>query len=150
LVVSSSARRRSAPYGDRWAFREIHGFPEERRNSDEDVEIDEIKGLRAGCDRRLVLPGCACKAIETVTKNKELLEKFVRIAEAAYAVGKGILQDVLKAQVEVSKMIDRLTVLEKKEFYQKRRPALAEASASAELERQRMENLIRAELRSAC
>lgn len=96
------------------------------------------------------MPGCACKAIETVTKNKELLEKFVRIAEAAYAVGKGILQDVLKAQVEVSKMIDRLTVLEKKEFYQKRRPALAEASASAELERQRMENLIRAELRSAC
>jgi len=54
------------------------------------------------------------KAIETVTKNKDLVEKFARIAEAGYAVGKGIQQDVLKAQVEVSKLIDQLTVLEQR------------------------------------
>jgi outer membrane protein, heavy metal efflux system len=54
------------------------------------------------------------KAGETVAKNKELLEKFARIAEASYAVGKGIQQDVLKAQVEVSKLIDQLTVLEQR------------------------------------
>lgn len=54
------------------------------------------------------------KAIEVVTKNKDLLEKFTRIAEASYAVGKGIQQDVLKAQVEVSKLIDQLTVLEQR------------------------------------
>lgn len=54
------------------------------------------------------------KSIETVTKNKELLEKFAKIAEASFAVGKGIQQDVLKAQVEVSKLVDQLTVLEQR------------------------------------
>lgn len=51
------------------------------------------------------------KAIEVVTKNKDLVEKFAKIAEARYAVGRGIQQDVLKAQVEVSKLTDQLTVL---------------------------------------
>ncbi|MBL8207893.1 MAG: TolC family protein [Blastocatellia bacterium] len=54
------------------------------------------------------------KAIETVTKNKDLLEKFTKIAEASYAVGKGLQQDVLKAQVEVSKLIEQLTLLEQR------------------------------------
>lgn len=54
------------------------------------------------------------KAIETVTKNKELVEKFARIAEAGYSVGKGVQQDVLKAQVEISKLTDQLTVLEQR------------------------------------
>jgi outer membrane protein, heavy metal efflux system len=58
--------------------------------------------------------GYIVKAIETVTKNKELLEKFAKIAEASFAVGKGIQQDVLKAQVEVSRLIDQLTVLEQR------------------------------------
>jgi cobalt-zinc-cadmium efflux system outer membrane protein len=54
------------------------------------------------------------KAIETVTKNKELLDKFAKIAEAKYAVGKGIQQDVLKARVEISKLIEQSTVLEQR------------------------------------
>ncbi|MGH9835183.1 MAG: TolC family protein [Blastocatellia bacterium] len=54
------------------------------------------------------------KAIETVTKNKDLLEKFARIAEASYAVGKGIQQDVLKAQVEISRLIEQLSLLEQR------------------------------------
>lgn len=54
------------------------------------------------------------KAIETVTKNKELVEKFARIAEAGYSVGKGVQQDVLKAQVEISKLTGQLTVLEQR------------------------------------
>ncbi len=57
------------------------------------------------------------KSIEITNKNKELLEKFVRIAEAKYEVGMGIQQDVLKAQVEVSSFIERLELLrEKKEI----------------------------------
>lgn len=52
------------------------------------------------------------KAIEIVNKDKELLEKLEKIAEAKYAVGKGIQQDVLKAQVEISVLFNRLTVLE--------------------------------------
>lgn len=54
------------------------------------------------------------KALETVTKNKDLLEKFAKIAEARYAVGKGIQQDVLKAQVEISKLIEQSTMLEQR------------------------------------
>jgi cobalt-zinc-cadmium efflux system outer membrane protein len=34
------------------------------------------------------------KSIEITSKNKDLLEKFVRIAEAKYKVGKGIQQDI--------------------------------------------------------
>ncbi len=54
------------------------------------------------------------KAIETVSKNKDLLEKFAKIAEARYSVGQGIQQDVLKAQVEISKLVEQATVLEQR------------------------------------
>ncbi|RMG55023.1 MAG: TolC family protein [Acidobacteria bacterium] len=54
------------------------------------------------------------KAIDIVKKDKDLLEKFERIAEAKYQVGEGIQQDVLKAQVEISRLLDRLTVLEER------------------------------------
>ena len=44
----------------------------------------------------------------TAEKNKGLLSQFVEIAQAKYAVGKGMQQDVLKAQVELSEFIERL------------------------------------------
>jgi len=47
-------------------------------------------------------------------ENKKLLEQFARTAETRYRVGRGIQQDVLKAHVEISKLIDRLTVLEQR------------------------------------
>lgn len=52
------------------------------------------------------------KAIQITLKNKELLEKLTRIAEVRYQVGKGIQQDVLRAQVELSRLLQRLTILE--------------------------------------
>ena len=51
------------------------------------------------------------KSIEIIAKNKDILEKFEQIAEAKYAVGDGIQQDVLKAQVEVSRFIEQLDLL---------------------------------------
>lgn len=48
------------------------------------------------------------KAIETTERNQRLLEEFVEVAETKYRVGKGLQQDVLKAQVELSKMTDKL------------------------------------------
>lgn len=51
------------------------------------------------------------RAIETTEKNKELLSKLAKVAEARYAVGSGIQQDVLKAQLEVSRLLERLTLL---------------------------------------
>lgn len=54
------------------------------------------------------------KALGVVTKTKTLLEQFTKIAEARYAVGKGIQQDVLKAQVEFSKLLEQQTLLEQR------------------------------------
>lgn len=53
-------------------------------------------------------------AIETTKlteKNKLLLERFLKIAEARYAVGQGNQADVLKAQTQLSKMMDELIKL---------------------------------------
>ena len=52
------------------------------------------------------------KSIEITEKNKELLTQFVKIAETKYSVGQGIQQDILKAQVELSKIINELIKLE--------------------------------------
>lgn len=50
-------------------------------------------------------------AIDTTEQNKVLLKQFITIAESKYSVGKGIQQDVLRAQVEYSKIIDELIEL---------------------------------------
>jgi outer membrane protein TolC len=49
-----------------------------------------------------------------VQRNKRILEDFAKVAEARYSVGEGIQQDVLKAHVEVSKMVDELIMLGQK------------------------------------
>lgn len=53
------------------------------------------------------------ESLKTVRKSKDLLQEFVEIARTRYAVGQGIQQDVIKAQVELSKLIDRLVTLVK-------------------------------------
>jgi outer membrane protein TolC len=52
------------------------------------------------------------KAIEITLKNKDLLEKLTNIARVRYEVGRGIQQDVLRAEVELSRLLQRLTILE--------------------------------------
>ena len=52
------------------------------------------------------------KALQTTLKDKDLLTKLSQIAEARYRVGKGIQQDVLRSQVEISLLLQRLTVLQ--------------------------------------
>ncbi len=54
------------------------------------------------------------RTTEVTQRNKNILENFVKIAETRYAVGEGIQQDVLKAHVEVSKMVDELIMLGQK------------------------------------
>jgi outer membrane protein TolC len=51
-------------------------------------------------------------AIQTTERNKELLEKLSKIAEARYRVGKAMQADVLRSQVEIALLIEKLTVLE--------------------------------------
>jgi outer membrane protein TolC len=52
------------------------------------------------------------KAIQTTQQNKELLQKLSQISESRYKVGKGIQQDILRSQVEISLLMQRLTVFE--------------------------------------
>jgi outer membrane protein TolC len=52
------------------------------------------------------------KAIEVTEEIKELLEEFEEIAKIRYATGKGPQQNLLRAQVEISKLMDKLLVLE--------------------------------------
>ncbi|MCL4523761.1 MAG: TolC family protein, partial [Acidobacteria bacterium] len=54
------------------------------------------------------------KAQEITGRNKELLEKLARIAEERYKLGKGLQQDVLRAQVEVTRIRQRQTLLEQR------------------------------------
>lgn len=55
------------------------------------------------------------RAIEIAEKNKNLLVTLARIAEERYKVGKAAQQDVLRAQVEVSRVLQRLTVLRQRQ-----------------------------------
>lgn len=54
------------------------------------------------------------RSMEITQRNKEILENFVKIAETQYSLGMGIQQDVLKAHIEVSKMVDELIMLGQK------------------------------------
>jgi len=52
------------------------------------------------------------KAIEIVERNKVLLMQFEKTAKSRYAVGQAAQQDVFRAQVEISRVLDRLAVLD--------------------------------------
>ncbi|MBH0194709.1 MAG: TolC family protein [Nitrospira sp.] len=52
------------------------------------------------------------KSIEIVEKNKALLIQFEKTAKARYSVGQAAQQDVFRAQVESSRVLDRLAVLD--------------------------------------
>ena len=68
------------------------------------------------------------RAIAITGRNEELLADFVRIAQTKYAVGGGLQQDVLKAQVSQSALQERLIVL-------RARRQQAEASLNAAVNR---------------
>ena len=46
------------------------------------------------------------RSLETVLKNQTLLRQFVEVARKKYEVGEGLQQDVLLAQLELSKLLD--------------------------------------------
>ena len=54
----------------------------------------------------------AQQSISINEENRNLLKRFVKIAEVKYATGKATQQDVLKAQVELSKIVNELITLE--------------------------------------
>ena len=47
------------------------------------------------------------RALETIHNNQVLLRQFIKVAEEKYKTGKGLQQDVLLAQLELSKLLDQ-------------------------------------------
>ena len=56
------------------------------------------------------------RALQIAAKNKDLLDKLEQIAEARYRVGKAIQQDVLRSQVELSSLDQRIAMLEQQKI----------------------------------
>lgn len=52
------------------------------------------------------------RALETVAKNQNLLRQFITVAKTKYETGKGLQQDVLLAQLELSKLMDQVIQLQ--------------------------------------
>jgi len=52
------------------------------------------------------------RSLVILQQNRELLQTFEKITETRYSVGKAAQQDVLKAQLEISKLVERQTLLE--------------------------------------
>ena len=74
------------------------------------------------------------RSAEILQRYRRLLDNFARVAEARYGVGEGLQTDVLRAQVQISLMVERLEVLEG-------RREMVKARVNALLNRKPEENL---------
>jgi outer membrane protein TolC len=57
------------------------------------------------------------RAMEVTQRNKSLLEELAKITRTRYSLGQVIQEDVIRSQVEISKMVDDLIMLEQKKGY---------------------------------
>ena len=57
----------------------------------------------------------AYRSTEIITRNKDLMKNVQQIAESRYGTGQGTQQDVLRAQLEVMMLLDRLAEEERKQ-----------------------------------
>ncbi|HLE40345.1 MAG TPA: TolC family protein [Nitrospirota bacterium] len=56
----------------------------------------------------------AYKSSSILERSKEIMKNFQRIAETRYATGQGIQQDVIRAQIEVSMLLEKIVLQEQK------------------------------------
>ena len=52
------------------------------------------------------------RSIAVTRRNQEILEDFSKLARTRYSVGKGIQEDVIRVQVEISQMLNELLMLD--------------------------------------
>ena len=55
----------------------------------------------------------AARSLEIVRRNRVILDQYRQMAEARFSVGQAIQQDLLKAQLEISSLLERSVVLER-------------------------------------
>ncbi len=58
--------------------------------------------------------GFIAKSIEINERLTEIVNQLLQVAETRYSTGRGLQQDVLQAQVELSKLLDEKIILEKR------------------------------------
>jgi len=66
---------------------------------------DRERRVASGVERRWVELGYAQRALEITDANLDLVRQLTQIAEAKYRVGSGLQQDVLRAQVELTRLL---------------------------------------------
>lgn len=54
---------------------------------------------------------------EVTRRNKTILEDYFRLAKTRYSAGQGIQEDVVRAQVEISRMLDELLMLHQQRLF---------------------------------
>jgi outer membrane protein, heavy metal efflux system len=96
-----------------WGKRELKGEIAAKEAESYRWQVEERK-LEL---RRMVAETCyqiyfSDKSLMVVDKNIQVLDDFVTLAETKYSVGQGAQQDVFKAQVERSKLLDMRISLE--------------------------------------
>ena len=92
-------------------------FPGKRKLRRESVEHRASASDQMGLERRSGIIGevriawwqlmSLDRALQIVEQNKDLMRDFVQIAQTKYRVGNGLQQDVLLAQLELSRLLDR-------------------------------------------
>ncbi len=67
---------------------------------------DESRRVAAGVERAWVELGFAQRALDVTVENIDLLRQLAKIAEAKYRVGEGLQQDVIRAQVALTELLN--------------------------------------------
>ena len=85
--------------------------------AEKDVEVEQWnleavrRQIRAEVKSAYYELAAVDQALAVTQRNKNLLEKLARIAEEKYKVGKGLQQDVIRSQVEESRILQTFTLL---------------------------------------
>ena len=80
---------------------------DQRAQAYESVTLDVIRRVKEAFFELYYLD----QALSILERYRGLLEKFSRIAEVKYSVGEAIQQDVIKSQVEISMIVERLELV---------------------------------------
>lgn len=99
------------------ALSQVVPFPGKRGLQREAAEHEATAATAAVVERRLSLTGQVRevwwqvffldRALEIISQNQALMRDFVDIAQTKYKVGSGLQQDVLLAQLELSRLLGR-------------------------------------------
>lgn len=115
--VDSFNRSQEAMTQVQIGFSQEFPFPGKLNLKEEAAEYDALAASYSVEEVRLQLIGnvkrkwwqlyYVDRALETVDINKALLRQFISVARTKYETGKGLQQDVLLAQLELSKLLDQ-------------------------------------------